>query len=77
MQHQAKSNPKNEIRVLSYNVCWGCMLGSKKGCSTPQQKHWPKNALEPRRLWAPAGSHASEQLLTILTMPHLATHWTL
>jgi len=31
MQHIEKSKPGNEIRVLSYNVCWGCMLGNSKG----------------------------------------------
>lgn len=31
MQHLEKSNHGNEIRVLSYNVCWGCMLGNSKG----------------------------------------------
>jgi hypothetical protein len=31
MQHLEKSKPGNEIRALSYNVCWGCMLGNSKG----------------------------------------------
>jgi endonuclease/exonuclease/phosphatase family metal-dependent hydrolase len=65
MQHLEKSNPGNEIRVLSYNVCWGCMLGNKKGMFNSTAKALAEKCIKTKKASGRRQSRSQSCLQTV------------
>ena len=59
MQTSKQANSNTEIRVLSYNTCWGCMLGNKRGLFNSTAKALAEKCIKPRTKKSSGGSGRS------------------
>lgn len=64
MQSNKHTGSDKMIRVLSYNTCWGCMLGNKQGLFNSTAKALAKKCIKPRTQKS-AGGHGKSCLQTV------------